>query len=60
MGHYLCCDCERPVNRAEAHVRSVNFVQVAYCADCWITHRAAMAVPEPRLSQEHVSDPAAH
>jgi DNA-directed RNA polymerase subunit RPC12/RpoP len=60
MGTYICRDCEKPVNRAEAHIRSVNFEQVAYCPDCWSRRRTEASVPEPRLSPDLVPDPAAH
>jgi hypothetical protein len=61
MGTYFCRDCEQPVNRGVAHLRSVNFEQVAYCPDCWAAHRAAaMAIPEPRMSPDDARDPAVH
>jgi hypothetical protein len=61
MGSYNCRDCERAVNRAEAHVRSVDFQQVAFCRDCWSARSAAAnAVPEPRMSPDYARDPAAH
>ena len=61
MGSYICRDCETPVNRALAHVRSVNFQQVAFCRDCWSARKAASgAVPEPRTSPDYARDPAVH
>jgi len=58
MSTYICRDCEQPVNRGEAHVRSVNFEQVAYCHDCWTARRSATSIPEPRPAFEEVRDPA--
>ena len=61
MGSCICRDCEQSVNRAEAHVRSVNFEQVTFCSDCWTARMAAAgAVPEPRTSPDYARDPAAH
>jgi hypothetical protein len=55
VGTYICRDCEQPVNRAEAHVRSVNFEQVAYCPECWSARRGTL-VPEPRMNPEGVRE----
>lgn len=58
MGTYICRDCDQPVNRGDAHVRSVNFEQVAFCPSCWVAHRAALIVPEPRLAPDSVREEA--
>ena len=51
---YTCNDCQQPVNRADAHLRSVNFEQIAYCHDCWTTRHAPAdaVIPQPRGSAD--------
>jgi hypothetical protein len=38
---HTCDDCWKPIPNGEAHVRSVAFSQVAYCASCWAMRKVA-------------------
>ncbi len=60
MPTYYCRDCEKQVNRGEAHVRSVNFEQVAYCHACWDVRNGSAVVPEQRPAFDDARNPVHH
>ncbi|HEX6514794.1 MAG TPA: hypothetical protein VF049_04425 [Nocardioidaceae bacterium] len=34
MRKHICTSCQRPIDRGEAVIRSIDFVQVAWHRDC--------------------------
>ena len=53
MATYYCYECDEPVSRAIAIMRSVNFEQVAFHRECWTAYAGEVAVPLPRASVEN-------
>lgn len=54
MGTCVCSICQTRISRSDAHIRSIAFRQVAYCATCW-SELYAGEVPAPRRSADELA-----
>jgi hypothetical protein len=54
MATDYCYECDEPVSRSIAIMRSVNFEQVAFHRECWTVYAGEIAIPQPRASTEDV------
>jgi hypothetical protein len=55
MGTCTCVNCQETVSRNQAHIRSVAFRQVAYCATCW-NELYPPEVPRQRQSADELAE----
>lgn len=55
MATYYCYECDEPVGRGVALMRSINFEQVAFHRECWAAYTGEI-VPGPRMSTEDATE----